>query len=116
MSWTKQWWPLAVEDSLNPSAPNKITLLGKDLVLERTADGTWSCYSDDREPDKLHPVRSAQGLLWVWGESGTAAAEEAAATAMKADPGVEDHDRWAGWLPGCPHSQHSCSVFTRYAL
>lgn len=40
-----------------------------------------------------YPVRAAQGLLWVWGESGAAAAEEAAATPLKSCPDVEDSER-----------------------
>lgn len=39
-----------------------------------------------------YPVRAAQGLLWVWGEPGQAAAQEAAATPLKADPDVDDPD------------------------
>lgn len=40
-----------------------------------------------------HPVRAAQGLLWVWGETGPAAAAEAAAAPLKADPDVEDPEK-----------------------
>ena len=42
---------------------------------------------------EAYPVRVAQGLLWVWGEGGTAAAAEAAAEPLKAEPGVDDATR-----------------------
>jgi phenylpropionate dioxygenase-like ring-hydroxylating dioxygenase large terminal subunit len=40
-----------------------------------------------------HPLKAAQGLLWVWGESGPTAAAEAAAEPLKADPDVEDQTK-----------------------
>jgi phenylpropionate dioxygenase-like ring-hydroxylating dioxygenase large terminal subunit len=33
--WTKQWYPVAVVDFLDPSRPHAMQLLGKDIVLWR---------------------------------------------------------------------------------
>ena len=42
--WTKQWYPVAVVDFLDPSRPHAIQLLGKDLVLWRDSLSKWSCF------------------------------------------------------------------------
>jgi phenylpropionate dioxygenase-like ring-hydroxylating dioxygenase large terminal subunit len=39
--WTKQWYPVAIAEFLDPSCPHKIQLLGKDLVLWRNKVGQW---------------------------------------------------------------------------
>jgi phenylpropionate dioxygenase-like ring-hydroxylating dioxygenase large terminal subunit len=41
--WTKQWYPVAVAEFLDPSRPHKIQLLGKDLVLWRD---NWRCQTE----------------------------------------------------------------------
>lgn len=53
--WTKQWYPLAVVDYLDPSKPNPIQLLGKDLVLWRDRTNTWRCF-EDACPHRLAPL------------------------------------------------------------
>lgn len=52
MSWTKQWWPMAVEESLDPNLPHKVTLMGRELVLWKTSEGVWSCL-DNACPHRL---------------------------------------------------------------
>ncbi|WP_245927545.1 Rieske 2Fe-2S domain-containing protein [Aphanothece hegewaldii] len=122
--WTKQWYPIAVVDFLDPSHPNKVQLLGQDLVLWKDGTGQWRCFEDAcphrlaplsegrveadgtllcayhawrfegtgkcvRIPQakdaatesqicanvkacaKVYPTQEQQGLLWVWGESGS---------------------------------------------
>eukprot|EP00775_Hariotina_reticulata_P004589 gene4589-4843_t len=59
MSWTKQWWPLAVEESLDQDLPHKVTLLGRDLVLWKAANGTWSCL------DNACPHRYTWRFPWL---------------------------------------------------
>ncbi|MGB3558188.1 MAG: Rieske 2Fe-2S domain-containing protein [Geitlerinemataceae cyanobacterium] len=54
-SWTKQWYPLAVVDFLDPTRPHSIQLLGKDLVLWRDGSGKWRCF-DDACPHRLAPL------------------------------------------------------------
>ena len=44
--WTKQWYPVAVADFLDPSCPHSIQLLGKDLVLWRDGDKKWRCFDN----------------------------------------------------------------------
>ncbi|HEY9871981.1 MAG TPA: Rieske 2Fe-2S domain-containing protein, partial [Candidatus Obscuribacterales bacterium] len=44
--WTKQWYPVAVVDFLDPSRPYAMQLLGKDIVLWRDGVGIWRCFED----------------------------------------------------------------------
>ena len=44
--WTKQWYPIAVVDFLDPSRPHAMQLLGKDIVLWRDGSGKWRCFAD----------------------------------------------------------------------
>jgi phenylpropionate dioxygenase-like ring-hydroxylating dioxygenase large terminal subunit len=53
--WTKQWYPVAVVDFLDPSRPHAIQLLGKDLVLWRDSLSKWSCF-EDCCPHRLAPL------------------------------------------------------------
>lgn len=53
--WTKQWYPVAVVNFLDPSGPHAIQLLGKELVLWRDSDGKWSCF-EDCCPHRLAPL------------------------------------------------------------
>ena len=128
-SWTKQWYPVAVVEFLDPSRPQEVQLLGKELVLWRDGAGKWRCFanfcphrlvplsegrveadgtllcayhawrfdgegncvsipqSKDKETEAkncsnpkscavVYPTQECQGLLWVWGESGTEAQQE----------------------------------------
>jgi nitrite reductase/ring-hydroxylating ferredoxin subunit len=51
-SWTKAWYPIAAVEHLDPNAPNKVTLLGKDYVLWADAKGDWKVM-EDRCPHRL---------------------------------------------------------------
>ncbi|RCJ40773.1 (2Fe-2S)-binding protein [Nostoc minutum NIES-26] len=53
--WTKQWYPVAVVNFLDPSRPHAIQLLGKDLVLWRDSFSKWSCFEDSC-PHRLVPL------------------------------------------------------------
>jgi len=53
--WTKQWYPVAVVDFLDPSRPHKMQLLGKELVLWRDGLGKWRCF-EDFCPHRLAPL------------------------------------------------------------
>ncbi|MDJ0718066.1 MAG: Rieske 2Fe-2S domain-containing protein [Prochloraceae cyanobacterium] len=44
--WTKQWYPVAVVEFLDPSRPHSMQLLGKDIVLWRDNIGEWNCFED----------------------------------------------------------------------
>ena len=44
--WTKQWYPVAVVEFLDPERPHSMQLLGKDIVLWRDKQGKWSCFED----------------------------------------------------------------------
>ncbi|NET60683.1 MAG: Rieske 2Fe-2S domain-containing protein [Symploca sp. SIO2E6] len=53
--WTKQWYPLAVVEFLDPSRPHGIQLLGKELVLWRDGVGKWRCFANYC-PHRLVPL------------------------------------------------------------
>ena len=53
--WTKQWYPVAVIDSLDATRPHSIQLLGKNLVLWRDDSETWRCF-EDACPHRLAPL------------------------------------------------------------
>lgn len=44
--WTRQWYPVAVPDALEPDRPHAITLLGLELVIWRDGSGAWRCFQD----------------------------------------------------------------------
>ncbi|MGJ3249099.1 MAG: Rieske 2Fe-2S domain-containing protein [Elainellaceae cyanobacterium] len=44
--WTKQWYPVAVIECLDPSRPHPIQLLGNDLVIWCDRTGQWRCFAD----------------------------------------------------------------------
>ena len=44
--WDRCWYPVAVEDLLDPKRPNAIQLLGRDLVLWKDGEGMWRCAED----------------------------------------------------------------------
>ncbi|KAL3160408.1 hypothetical protein ABBQ32_010732 [Trebouxia sp. C0010 RCD-2024] len=54
-SWTKQWYPVALDKDLETYRPNAIKLLGKDLVLWKDGDSEWRCF-DDVCPHRLVPL------------------------------------------------------------
>lgn len=53
--WTKQWYPLAAVEFLDPSRPHGMQLLGKDIVLWRDNSGKWNCFADVC-PHRLVPL------------------------------------------------------------
>ncbi len=53
--WTKQWYPIAVAEFLDPSRPHAVQLLGNDLVLWRDGTGQWRCFADAC-PHRLAPL------------------------------------------------------------
>jgi phenylpropionate dioxygenase-like ring-hydroxylating dioxygenase large terminal subunit len=53
--WTKQWYPVAVVDFLDPSRPHAMQLLGKDIVLWRDGSSKWRCF-EDFCPHRLAPL------------------------------------------------------------
>ncbi len=54
-SWTKQWYPVAVVDYLDPSCPHAVQLLGKNMVLWRDGSQKWRCF-EDFCPHRLAPL------------------------------------------------------------
>lgn len=53
--WTKQWYPIAVIEFLDPSRPQALQLLGKDLVIWRDHANQWHCF-EDACPHRLAPL------------------------------------------------------------
>lgn len=53
--WTKQWYPVAVIESLDTTRPHSVLLLGKSLVLWRDDSETWRCF-EDACPHRLAPL------------------------------------------------------------
>lgn len=53
--WTKQWYPVAVVEFLDPTRPHAMQLLGKDVVLWRDGAGKWRCFADAC-PHRLAPL------------------------------------------------------------
>ncbi|MDF5725071.1 MAG: Rieske 2Fe-2S domain-containing protein [Rhizonema sp. PD37] len=53
--WTKQWYPVAVVEFLDPSRPHAMQLLGKDIVLWRDGSSKWRCF-EDFCPHRLAPL------------------------------------------------------------
>jgi phenylpropionate dioxygenase-like ring-hydroxylating dioxygenase large terminal subunit len=53
--WTKQWYPLAVVELLDPGRPHAVQLLGQDLVLWRDGAEQWHCFADAC-PHRLAPL------------------------------------------------------------
>ncbi|MDJ0677049.1 MAG: Rieske 2Fe-2S domain-containing protein [Calothrix sp. MO_167.B42] len=58
--WTKQWYPVAIVEFLDPSKPHSMQLLGKNIVLWRDKQGKWSCF-EDLCPHRL--VRLSEGRV-----------------------------------------------------
>lgn len=46
VDWERQWYPVAVEEELDPKLPHAMRLLGKELVLWRERSGSWRCFQD----------------------------------------------------------------------
>jgi phenylpropionate dioxygenase-like ring-hydroxylating dioxygenase large terminal subunit len=53
--WTKQWYPVAVVEFLDPSRPHKIELLGRELAIWRDGSGKWRCFANFC-PHRLAPL------------------------------------------------------------
>ena len=55
-SWTKQWYPVAVADMIDPLKPHPVTLLGTDLVVWYDSVGEkWNVF-EDKCPHRLAPL------------------------------------------------------------
>ena len=44
--WTKQWYAVALLESLDPRKPHPLKLLGRELVLWQNTSGKWQCFED----------------------------------------------------------------------
>ncbi len=53
--WTKQWYPVAVVEFLDPDRPHAIQVIGIDMVLWRDGSGAWRCF-EDVCPHRLAPL------------------------------------------------------------
>ncbi|BDA42255.1 Pheophorbide a oxygenase, chloroplastic [Coccomyxa sp. Obi] len=54
--WHRSWYPIAVEQDLNPGIPHPVQLLGKHLVIWKSGvDKTWRIF-EDRCPHRLAPL------------------------------------------------------------
>lgn len=54
-SWTKQWYPIAAVQDLDPTRPHAEMLLGEKLVVWRDAESQWRCFVDEC-PHRLVPL------------------------------------------------------------
>lgn len=54
-SWTKQWYPVATIDMIDPTKPHPTQLLGVDLVVWRDGEGKWNVF-EDKCPHRLAPL------------------------------------------------------------
>jgi len=55
-SWTKQWYPVAVADMIDPTKPHPVTLLGTDLVVwYDSVAKKWNVF-EDKCPHRLAPL------------------------------------------------------------
>jgi len=150
--WTKQWYPVAAVEFIDPTRPHPVQLLGKDLVLWRDGSGQWRCFADacphrlvplsegrvesdgtllcayhawrfdgtgncvsipqseDSETEAKHcsnpkscavvyPTQERQGLLWVWGESGSEAQQESLLKSPRLVPELEEDSDQVVKLP-----------------
>lgn len=59
-NWSEQWYAVAVADQLDPSRPNKATLLGQQLAVWRDSGGVWRAF-EDRCPHRLAPLTGSLG-------------------------------------------------------
>ena len=53
--WTQQWYPVSVVETLDPSRPHSLQVLGKSLVIWRDAQQQWQCF-EDACPHRLAPL------------------------------------------------------------
>jgi hypothetical protein len=44
--WTSYWYPVHVLESIDPTRPHALQLLGKQLVLWLDGQGKWQCMQD----------------------------------------------------------------------
>lgn len=54
-NWTQQWYPLFFDADLSTTKPTPVQLLGKDIVVWKTPEGTWSAL-EDLCPHRLAPL------------------------------------------------------------
>lgn len=54
-NWNKAWYPLAVIEDLDPGRPNKLVLLGEDLVAWKDGESQWRVF-EDRCPHRNVPL------------------------------------------------------------
>lgn len=54
-NWRKAWYPMAVVEDLFSDRPNKLELLGEDLVAWKDGDGEWRVF-EDRCPHRNVPL------------------------------------------------------------
>ena len=53
--WTQQWYPISVVETLDPSRPHALKMLGKSVVIWRDAQQRWQCF-EDACPHRLAPL------------------------------------------------------------
>lgn len=53
--WIQQWYPVSVVETLDPSRPHPVQLLGKSLVIWRDGQQQWRCF-EDACPHRLAPL------------------------------------------------------------
>ena len=59
--WEKQWYAVAVASTMDPTRPNPVQLLGKNLVVWMDGTGQWQCF-EDRCPHRAAPL--SEGKIW----------------------------------------------------
>lgn len=60
-AWSNQWYAVCAVRDFDASGPQPFTLLGKQLVIWRAADGAWGCL-EDRCPHRAVPL--SEGKVW----------------------------------------------------
>lgn len=53
--WGRQWYPVAFAEDMEPGRPHQVTVLGREMVLWRDAQGDWRAF-EDRCPHRLAPL------------------------------------------------------------
>jgi hypothetical protein len=71
--WTKQWYPIAAVDFLDPTRPHPFTLLGRDVVIwndgptvkKKKQMGDWRVF-DDACPHRMAPLSEGRVEVRVY--------------------------------------------------